>query len=493
MILLAILLLPALTAVLLAVLPRDQARTFAVLGAVLELILSLVVLQAAAGGSAIQLVQPWAPDAGLGLRLGADGVSASLLSLNGLVGTLAILATRVDRVDRPRLFIALLLLAETGAAGVLLAQDLVLFYVFWEAVLVPFFVLITLYGEGRRQYAALKLLIYTGAASLAMLLAILVVYTSRGAGTETFALDSLARATVSNQPLLLGLGGADLAFIGFALAFAVKTPLFPFHGWLADAYTSAPTPVVMLLAGVVSKLGPYGFYRVAIPLLPASAHRFSPALMALAAAGIVYGALLALRQDDAKRMVAYLSLSHMCFITLGVVGLTSAGIAGALLQMVNHGILIAAVFFIVGHIEERLGTRSRAAISGLARRAPALTAVFLVVALALLGLPGLNGFVGEYLIMLGTYARSWPLLLLAAVGMVLAAWYTLRFFQGVMTGPPGHDDEGQAAAVELSSEDLWVLVPLAGLAVLIGVYPAPLVAAISAGVGTLAAALGAGT
>ena len=249
----------------------------------------------------------------------------------------------------------------------------------------------------------------------------------------------------------------------------------------------------MILAGVVSKLGPYGFYRLAIPLLPGAAQRFSPMLMTLAALGIVYGALLALRQDDAKRVVAYLSLSHMCFITLGIVGLTSAGMAGGLLQMVNHGILISALFFIVGHFEARLGTRSRGAISGLARGAPALTAVFLVLALATLGLPGLNGFVGEYLIMLGTYSRSWPLLLLAAAGVVLAAWYTLRFFQGTMAGHPGPGEGGGAARAELTRSEMWVLVPLAVLAIAIGVYPAPLISVINTSVGAIAGALGSGS
>ncbi len=493
MILLAVLFLPALAALVIGLMPREYTRLFAIAAAALELLLSLVVLQAVAAGSAIDLNQAWAPDAGLNLRLAADGVSASLLALSSLIGVLAILATNVESMSRPRLFLALLLLTETGTAGVLLARDLVLFYVFWEAVLVPFFILISVYGEGRRQYAALKLLIYTGAGSLAMLVAILVLFTASGSGTTSFAFDRLTNVRLGDGNVVLGLGATDLAFVGFTLAFAIKTPLFPFHGWLADAYTAAPTPVVMMLAGVVSKLGPYGFYRIAIPLLPGAAQRFSPLLMTLAAVGIVYGALLALRQDDAKRVVAYLSLSHMCFITLGIVGLTSAGMAGGLLQMVNHGILISALFFIVGHFEARLATRSRGAISGLARGAPALTAVFLVLALATLGLPGLNGFVGEYLILLGTYARSWPLLLLAAAGVVLAAWYTLRLFQGTMAGRPGPGEGAGAARAELTRSEMWVLVPLAVLAIAIGVYPAPLISVINTSVGAIAGALGSGS
>lgn len=486
--LLLILFLPLVGAAVVGLVGRGQARVIALLVAALELLLSVAALQVVATGGILDLNQPWAPSAGLTLHLAADGASASLLALNGLIGLLAILATRLDEVERPRLFLALLLVTETGVAGVLLARDLVLFYVFWEAVLVPLFALIAMYGEGRRQYAAVKLLVYTGAGSLAMLLAILAVFVSRGAGAS-FGLDQLTRASIGNNPVILGLGGADIAFLGFALAFAVKTPLFPFHGWLADAYTSAPTPVVMVLAGVVSKLGPYGFYRVGIPLLPAQAQRFSPMLMTLAVAGVIYGALLALRQDDVKRMVAYLSLSHLGFITLGIVGLTSAGLAGGVLQMVNHGILISGLFFLAGHLERRLGTRRRSELAGLARHAPALTAVFLVLALATLGLPGLNGFAGEYLIMLGTYSRSWPLVLLAAVGVVLAAWYTLRLYQGLMTGPAQAPSKGGEVGPELSAIDLGILLPLAGLALAIGIYPAPLISAISQSVAGVSAVL----
>jgi NADH-quinone oxidoreductase subunit M len=402
-----------------------------------------------------------------------------------VVTVAALLATQAREVRRPRLFVGLLLATATGSAGVLMAQDLVLFYVFWEAVLVPLFALIAIYGEGQKTQAALKLLIYTGGASVAMLVAILAVYSAHP-GAPTFAIDQLTRSNLGGGKLVLGLSRADLAFIGLAFAFAVKTPLFPFHGWMADAYTASPTPVVMVLAGVVSKLGPYGFFRVASPLLPPSAQRFTPLLMTLAAVGIVYGALLALRQEDVKRMVAYLSLSHMCFITLGITSLTPAGMSGAVVQMVNHGILIAALFFIVGHFERRLGTRRITEIVGLARGAPRLAAVFLLLALATLGLPGLNGFVGEYLVMLGAYSRSWALLLLAAAGVVLAAWYTLRLYQRTMNGPSAEVD---GAVAELHSVELSVLLPLAALAVAIGVFPAPLLSAVNISVNSLVAIL----
>lgn len=464
-----------------------RLRSLGMLASAGGLTLSLAALQAAGRGAPQAFSADWAPAAGLSFRLAADGVSAGLLVLNALISLLALQATRVEEVERPRIFIAMLLVAQTAAAGVLLARDLVLFYVFWEAVLVPFFVLIALFGEGRRQFAALKLLIYAAAGSLAMLVAILVLFVNQGGGgAPSFAFERLAQSHLGSGAVIAGLSGADLVFVAFALAFAIKTPLFPFHGWLGDAYTAAPTPVVMLLAGVVSKLGPYGFYRLALPLIPGSAQRFSIVIMTLAAGGIVYGGLLALRQDDAKRMVAYLSLSHMCFITLGVVSLTTAGLAGGVVQMINHGILVSGLFFLVGHLERQLGTRDRGRMAGLSRRAPLLAAIFLVLALGTLGMPGLNGFVGEYLIMLGTFARSWVLLLVAAGGVVLAAWYTLRFYQGAMAGPP----RDVAGSAELTSRELVVVGPLAALAVMIGVYPGPLLYAISQSVDGLSRVLG---
>ncbi|MFN2466179.1 MAG: NuoM family protein [Candidatus Dormibacteria bacterium] len=479
--LLFLLVAPAVAALAMGRVQTRYVRELALVGTGVSFFLAILAALAAGNGAPQTGAAEWAPRAGLTLRVAADGVSASLLVLNAGISTLAILATRPERMRRPRLFMAMLLLAQVGASGVLVAQDMVLFFVFWELVLVPFLVLVALYGEGDRERAALRLLIYTSAGSLAMLVSIAFMFVA--SGSHSFAIEDLARASTGGT--FLGVSLAHLAFGGFALAFAIKSPLFPFHGWMAEAYASAPTPVVMLLAGVVSKLGPYGFYRVAIRLLPGAARDLSPLLMGLAAVGIVYGALIALRQRDAKRTVIYLSLSHMCFITLGVVSLTSAGLAGAAVQMVNHGIVIAALFFIVGHLEQRLGTRERARLGGLSATTPVLAAVFMVISLATLGLPGLNGFVGEYLIMAGAYTRSWAILLLAAAGVVLASWYTLRLYQGVMNGPPnlGADGDEDPAVVrrraELGTRELRVLAPLATAAVVIGVFPAPLVALVN--------------
>jgi NADH-quinone oxidoreductase subunit M len=337
------------------------------------------------------------------------------------------------------------------------------------------------------------MLIYTSLGSLTMLVSIAGLFVL--SGSHSFLIEDLAR---SRQVYFVGISAAHLVFLGFAFAFAIKTPLFPFHGWMAEAYTACPTPALMVLAGVVSKMGPYGFYRVAMRLEPGPARDLSGLLMTLAAIGIVYGALMALRQRDAKRTVIYLSLSHMCFITLGIVSLSPAGLAGGTLQMVNHGVLIASMFFIVGHIEARLGTRDRGSLTGLASSAPILAGVFLLLSLATLGLPGLNGFVGEYLIMAGAFSRSWPILLLAAAGVVLASWYTLRFYQGVMNGSPlaAQQEEGEAVAqpraVELTSAELGILVPLAAAALLIGIFPAPLASLVNQGVAPLSQLLAGG-
>lgn len=493
MILVIILLAPAFAALATMRVQVRYLKEVALTGTAVALGLSVVAMLAASRGAPLAATADWAPAAGLTFKLAADGVSASLLLLNSAIGALALLATRPERLRRPHLFVAMLLLAQSAAAGVLLAQDMVLFFVFWELVLVPFLVLVAVYGEGEREKAALKLLIYTSLGSLTMLVSIATLFVL--SGSHSFLISDLA---ASRQTFFMGISTAHLAFLGFAFAFAIKTPLFPFHGWMAEAYTACPTPALMVLAGVVSKLGPYGFYRVAIRLEPGAARDLSGILMTLAAIGIVYGALMALRQVDAKRTIVYLSLSHMCFITLGIVSLTPAGLAGGSIQMINHGVLIASLFFIVGHIEHRLGTRDRGRLAGLAASAPVLAGIFLLLSLATLGLPGLNGFVGEYLIMAGAYSRSWPILGLAAIGVVLASWYTLRLYQGVMNGSPlpTPEEEGELGAnlrrVELTAPELGILAPLAAAAILIGVFPAPLASLVNQGVGPLTRLLAGG-
>jgi NADH-quinone oxidoreductase subunit M len=389
----------------------------------------------------------------------------------------------------PRLkeFMLLLLILETATAGILLSLDLILFYVFWEAMLVPLYFLIGVWGEGARVYAAFKFLIYTVVGSFAMLIAILAVAAISFSQTGELSFDwtVLVQHPASGGwqlPLNLGtIGIPELLFVGFALAFAIKMPIFPLHTWLPVAYTACPIPVVIVLAGLISKLGAYGLLRFNLALFPEAAHHLGPALAVLATVGILYGAFMALVQTDLKRLVAYASISHLGFIGLGIFAGNLLGIEGALVQMINHGVIIAALFLIVGMMERRAGTRDRREMRGLGAAAPLFAALFLVISLAALGLPGLNGFVGEFLIMLGAWTAFVPLAVAAGVGVILAAWYVLRFYQGSMQeAPPQPVGFG-----ELRRVDTGVLAPLLALMVLIGISPAFFPAAVEATVKAL--------
>jgi NADH-quinone oxidoreductase subunit M len=354
-------------------------------------------------------------------------------------------------------------------------------------MLVPLYFLIGVWGEGRRVYAAFKFLIYTVIGSFAMLISILAVaainFSQRGQLTFDWAQLIQHPSTGSWQmPLGLGtIGIQQLLFIGFALAFAIKMPLFPLHTWLPAAYTASPIPVMVVFAGLVSKLGAYGFVRFNLALFPDASHSYGGFLAVLATIGILYGAFMALVQVDLKRLVAYASMSHLGFIGLGIFTGNLLGIEGALVQMINHGVIIAALFLIVGMIEQRTGTRDRGELRGLAGVAPAFAALFLIVSLAALGLPGLNGFVGEFLIMLGAWNSFVPLAGAAGFGVILAAWYVLRFYQGSFQDAPPQP----AAFGELRRIDTGVLAPLIALMVVIGVSPAFFPAAVEATVKAL--------
>ena len=373
-------------------------------------------------------------------------------------------------------FMLLLLILETATAGVLLSLDLILFYVFWEAMLVPLYFLIGVWGEGRRVYAAFKFVIYTVLGSFAMLIAILAVAALEFQQTNRLSFDWV---TLAQHPA--GAAAQSLLFLGFALAFAIKMPIFPLHTWLPPAYTSAPVPVVIVFAGLVSKLGAYGFIRFNLGLFPDGTRQWAPLMAVLATIGILYGAFMALSQTDLKRLVAYASMSHLGFIGLGIFSQNVLGIEGALIQMINHGVIISALFLIVGMIERRTGTRDRTQLRGLARSAPAFAALFLVASLAALGLPGLNGFVGEFLIVLGAWSRFLPLAVAAGVGIVLAAWYVLRMYQGAFQETPVQP----AQFGEIRALDIGLLSPLLALMVVVGVSPGFFPAAVEATVKAL--------
>ena len=456
---------PLAAAVLVFRLPAALAKWFGAAAALVALLIAVfVAINFAPDYHGFQFTEKvaWIPQLSIFYRLGVDGISLWLIVLNAFLTFIAILATPVNH--RTGGFVALMLAMSAGLAGVFMATDLVLFYVFWEAMLIPAYFLLWLYGEGPRPgWAALKFVLYTLAGSLLMLVGIIGEYIVTG--QHTFDMSQLA--TMAPAPSLqFGL------FFVFALAFAIKTPLFPFHSWLPDAYNAAPIPMLVTFAGVMGKAGAYGFLRIAVPLFPQPVDWWDWrwVMPVLAVAAIIWGALMALVQNDMKMLVSYSSISHMGFIVLGIFSLNIQGQQGAVIQMVNHGIIIAALFLIVGWIADRTGTRDRTAVAGLALRMPVMAGVFAVVTLAQLGLPGLNSFVGEFMTLLGAWQRAPVLAAFGALGLILAPVYMLRLFQGVMQGVPA----GPAPKSDIYATQVGVLAPLIVLMFVIGLYPAVL-------------------
>ena len=456
-------LIPLVGGALVAFLPPRLAKWF---GSLVALVALLVTAFVAANFSpayhGFQFIErlPWIPQFSIFYRLGVDGISLWLLVLNAFLTVIAILATPVK--ERTGGFVGLMLAMSAGLAGVFMAVDLVLFYVFWEAMLIPAYFLLWQFGEGPRPgWAAFKFVLYTLAGSLLMLVGVIGEYIVTG--RQTFDLSKLA--TLAPSPSL-----QFALFFVFALAFAIKTPLFPFHSWLPDAYVAAPTPMLITFAGVMGKAGAYGFLRIAVPLFPHPVDWWDWrwVIPVLAVAAIIWGALMALVQRDMKLLVSYSSLSHMGFIVLGIFAFNIQGQQGAVLQMVNHGIIIAALFLIVAWIADRTGTRDRTAVAGLALRMPVMAGVFAVVTFAALGLPGLNSFVGEFMTLLGAWERAPLLAVFGAIGLVLTPVYMLRLFQGVMQGSP----DGPVPRSDIYAGQLTLLAPLILLMFTLGLDPA---------------------
>jgi NADH-quinone oxidoreductase subunit M len=401
------------------------------------------------------------------LRVGVDGISLFMVVLTGVLFPIAVLGADPHHDHKP--YYAWLLLLQAGCMGVFLALDLFMFFVMFEVVLVPMYFLIGGWGYGERVYAALKFFLFTMLGSAFMLVAIIATaflhQRGMGEGAElTFDLVAIA------ENLSIPQDTARWLFLGFAAAFAVKVPLFPVHTWLPDAHTQAPTAGSVILAGVMLKLGTYGFLRFGVYLFPEAARWAAPAFLTLGVIGIIYGAIVATMQKDLKRLVAYSSVAHLGFIALGTFAMTNQSLQGAVLQAVNHGISTPALFLLVGMIYERRHTREIAALQGLQKAAPIFAAVFLVVVLSSIGVPGLNGFAGEFLILIGSFltARWWTVV--AAVGVILAALYLLWAFQRVFHGEA---DGENAEFRELKLTEALVLAPLVGLIVFLGVYPKP--------------------
>jgi NADH-quinone oxidoreductase subunit M len=407
---------------------------------------------------------PWIPALGVGYHVGIDGISLFMVLLTTFLTPIVILASWKAITKNVKGYMVSMLILETGILGVFVSLDLFLFYVFWEAMLIPMYFIIGVWGAENRIYAAVKFFIYTMVGSLLMLVAILVIYFYHGGLTGNYTFDLLKLQQI-NFPL----GYQTWLFLAFGLSFAIKVPIFPFHTWLPDAHVEAPTGGSVILAGVLLKLGTYGFLRFCLPLFPNAVAQFTSWIFILGVVGIIYGALVAMVQPDLKKMVAYSSVSHLGFVMLGIFALNNQGIQGGLIQMVNHGLSTGALFLIVGMIYERRHTRLIKDFGGLAKQIPIFTTFFMIVMLSSIGLPGLNGFIGEFLILLGTFLRSKFFGILAAIGVILAAVYMLWMFQRVMFGKL--DKKENQSLLDLSAREIAVLVPIIVFIVLIGVYP----------------------
>ncbi|MEW6350256.1 MAG: NADH-quinone oxidoreductase subunit M [Thermodesulfobacteriota bacterium] len=447
---------------------HDLLRSIALIAMLADFVGSLFVYAwFDSSSAAMQLVEshPWIPTWGISYKMGIDGISLFLVLLTTLLGPIVILASWEDIRVKVKEFLISLLVLQTGMVGVFLALDLFLFYVFWEIVLIPMYVLIGIWGNpARRLYAAIKFVLYTVVGSLLMLVAILVLYLTAGKelGEYTFDLLKLYQAHVPLQAQFW-------MFMAFFLAFAIKVPMFPFHTWLPDAHTEAPTVGSVVLAAVLLKMGTYGFVRFAIPLFPNAALDATWWICWLALIGIVYGAWVAMVQSDVKRLVAFSSVSHLGFVMLGMFAFTAQGLEGSILQMINHGLSTGALFLIVGMIYERRHTRLIEEFGGLSKVMPVFAVLFMVFTLSSIGLPGLNGFIGEFLILVGTFKVFPWYAVIGATGVIFAAVYMLWMFQRVMFGEVTNPKN--LVLKDLSAREVVVLLPILVFVVWIGVYP----------------------
>jgi NADH-quinone oxidoreductase subunit M len=463
--------LPLLAALPLALFPRraDAAiKGWGLFFSLVTFLLSLkIVMGFQEGIAGFQLIEsvPWIPQWGIRYSLGVDGISLWLVMLTTLLTPVVLLASWNSIHKHPKEYIIAMLVMETAMIGAFLATDVMLFYIFFELTLIPMYLIIGVWGGANRVYAAIKFFIFTIAGSLLMLLGIIylgALHARQSGGIPSFAVQDLYGTALS--PTV-----STLLFIAFTLAFAIKVPLFPLHTWLPDAHVEAPTGGSILLAGVMLKLGTYGFLRFVLPYFPKASLDYAPILIALAVIGIVYGALVAWVQPDMKKLVAYSSVSHLGFCVLGIFAMTQASIEGSILQMVNHGLSTGALFLLVGVIYERRHTRLLADYGGIAKTMPLYAVCFVIAMLSSVGLPGLNGFVGEFLILSGSF-RTYPgWTTIAATGVILAAIYLLWLVQRVFFGPITNEENRHIP--DIAWNELLALAPLFVFIVWIGIHP----------------------
>ncbi|HEX2063301.1 MAG TPA: NADH-quinone oxidoreductase subunit M, partial [Acidimicrobiales bacterium] len=466
----ALLAVPAAGAAVAALIPARKAnlvRAVATGVSLVTLALSVALLvdfdKTAAGYQFLES-KAWIRSLGIRYLMGVDGISLFMVVLTGLLFPIALLASN-KITKRVNAYFALMLALEAALMGIFLSVDLFLFFVFWEAMLVPMYFLIGAWGYDRRIYAALKFFIYTAAGSALLLLGILSLAILHAGATDT-ALTFDLRTLIEWDGL--NANTARWLFLAFGASFAIKVPLFPLHTWLPDAHVEAPTAGSVLLAGLLLKLGAYGFLRFSLTLFPQASVDFAPLMLTLATIGILYGAVVAAMQSDLKKLVAYSSVAHLGFVVLGTFALTTVGIQGGIFTMVSHGLTTGALFLLVGILYDRRHTRQIDAFGGVWKAAPKLGGIFLVVTFASIGLPGLSGFVGEFLALVGTFVVHRPYAILAAAGVILAAVYMLWGFQRVFTGEPAGEN---ATLTDLNRIELTTLVPLVALSLFLGIFP----------------------
>ena len=460
---------PALGILLILFVRRDQAKAIKLVANIvsgLEFLFTLYLLHGfSAAADGMQFVERanWIQKVNVQYLMGMDGISLLLVLLTSLLTFLATLSSWTAIADRVKEYYIFMLLLEVGMIGVFVSLDMILFYVFWEVMLVPMYFLIGVWGGERKLYAAIKFFLYTLFGSVVMLVGILVLYSHY----HTFDLLEIFR----QGPAILPLAVQSWLFLAFFLGFAIKVPMFPFHTWLPDAHVEAPTAGSVILAGVLLKMGTYGFVRFSLTLFPQAAKKFVPLMIALALISIVYGALVSLMQKDMKKLIAYSSVSHMGFVMLGLFAFTPLAIKGAVIQMVNHGISTGALFLIVGIIYERRHTRLISEFGGLSAKMPVYAAVFLIITMSSIGLPGLNGFIGEFMILMGVFTVNWKWAAVAATGIILGAGYMLWLYQRVMFGKL--ENVKNESLKDLTIREFATFFPLIIMAFWIGIYPKP--------------------